>query len=218
VKTLPDPPLATAALKRPPRDFYAMRRALARPGNLRAWRLAPLVLLGLTACIPVMSAFYEPQTTGDVRKQGPCSMNIVRTLFLHLESNVDVRITAISKAPGHERALVSIGITVPAGVAVKLVEPVVTLQEGTSQPPTSVGVGRLRKPRSVVDGRIEDYMDPGKTMTGTAGYGIEVELPHSNPPELLVTVPPLSINGHRVNVEPIRFILKTRPHVTGLCQ
>ena len=30
-------------------------------------------------------------------------------------------------------------------------------------------------------------------------------------------VSPLSINGRRVDVQPVRLLLKARPHVTGLC-
>ena len=30
-------------------------------------------------------------------------------------------------------------------------------------------------------------------------------------------VSPLSINGRRVDVQPVRFLLKARPHVTGFC-
>jgi len=180
-------------------------------------RLALLALLGVSACVPVLSTFYDPQNGGDVRVQGACSMNLTRTVLLHLESNVDVDIDAISRGPGHERAVVVIGFTVPAGTSVKLLDLVATLREGVSAPPVAMKIDRIRKPRTVVDGSVSNYLDAAETMVGPAGYGIEVALPRQNPPELSVTVPPLSINGQRVDLKPVNFILRTRPHLVGLC-
>ena len=156
-------------------------------------------------------------------------MNLTRTLTLHLADNVDVTIHAVSQSAGHARAVVVIGIAVPPGRSVKLADPVVILREGPSAPAVAVSVERIAKPRTVDEGPELYSMRPDAVMRGLeqpgnsneppiTGYGIEIELPRQNPPQLSVTAPPLLIDGQRVDIQSVDFILKTRPHLAGLCQ
>jgi hypothetical protein len=156
-------------------------------------------------------------------------MNLTRTLTLHLADNVDVTIHPVSQSAGHSRAVVVIGIAVPPGRRVELADPVVTLREGPSAPAVALRVERIVKPRTVNEGPDLYSMRPDAVMRGleqprgsndaaATGYGIEIELPRQNPPQLSVTAPPLLIDGHRVDVQTVDFILKTSPHLAGVCQ
>ena len=156
-------------------------------------------------------------------------MNLTRTFTQHLADNVDVTIHPVSQSAGHPRAVVVIGIAVPPGRRVKLADPVVILREGPSAPAVVVGIERISKPRTVDEGPELYSMPPDAVMrgleqprgsndAGVTGYGIEIELPRQNPPHLSVTAPPLLIDGQRVDVQTVDFILKTRPHLAGMCQ
>ena len=134
---------------------------------------------------------------------------------LHLPAHVNVEVQPIAKSPGIE-AVVVIVIDVPAGTAVRLAEPTVTLRETPSEPPVTLQVDKIRKPRTVVDHQVVDYIGPADAMPGRARYGIEFDLPQPNPRELEVKPPALMIDGQRVEAEPVQFVLKRRSHLVCL--
>jgi hypothetical protein len=140
-----------------------------------------------------------------------------RVFTLHLPAHVELRVRAIAKTPGIESAAVTMGFDVPAGTAVTLVEPTVTVKEGPSAPPLALKIEKIGRSRTIVNGQVSYSARPDEPLSGPGGYGIDVDLPHQNPTDLTVIPPPLIINGQRVEVEPIQFILKTRLHVTAVC-
>jgi hypothetical protein len=178
-----------------------------------------LALVPLCGCVPVVANLYQPLGPGDIKPQhgGACSMAPSVQITQHLPSHVDIEVTAFAKTPGIAHAVITVHINVPAGTTVQLTEPTITLREGPSAPAIRIRIDRIRKPRTLVNGQVSDYLEPGAPLSGPVGYGIEVELPHNNPAELIFTPPPLDIDGQHVEVEPMKFVLKSRPHLTGFC-
>jgi len=177
-----------------------------------------LALVALGGCVPVVANLYQPLGAGDIKLlRAGCSMAPRVQVTQHLPAHVDIEVIALAKTPGIAHAVITMNILVPAGTAVRLTEPTITLREGSSAPAISLRIDRIRKPRTIVNGEVSDYLEPGDLLSGPAGYGIEVELPHENPAELIITPPSLEIDGQRVDVGPTEFVLKVRPHLTGFC-
>jgi hypothetical protein len=178
-----------------------------------------LALVALCGCVPVAASFYEPHGAGDIKSSvsGGCSMAPRFQVMQHLPGHVDVEVSAIAITPGIAHASIAISIRVPGGTAVRLTEPTITVREGPSAPAIRLKIGRIHKPRTIVNGQVSDYLEPGDPLSGPAGYGIEVELSHENPADLIITLPPLDIDGRHVDVGPSEFVLKSRTHLTGFC-
>jgi hypothetical protein len=177
-----------------------------------------LVLVALGGCVAVVANYYQPQDTGDVEQVwGACSMAPRLQITRHLAAGVDVVVSPLAKSDGIEHAALSVSLQVPDGTTVRLTSSAITVREGAGAPAITLMVDRIRKPRTIVKGQVSDYLGPGDALTGPAGYGIGVDLPHNNPAHLIITPPPLDINGQHVDIEPMEFTLKTRPHVTGFC-
>jgi hypothetical protein len=181
-------------------------------------QLTWLALVALCGCVPVAASFYQPLGPGDIKSvSGGCSMAPRFQMTQHLPAHVDVEVSAVAKTPGIGHALITMSIRVPAGTTVRLTEPTITLREGPSAPAIRIKIDRIRKPRTIINGQVSDYLEPGDVLSGPAGYGIDVELPRENPAELIITAPSLDIDGQHVEVEPVEFVLKSRLHVTGFC-
>jgi hypothetical protein len=177
-----------------------------------------LTLVALCGCVPVAASFYEPHGAGDIKSvSGGCSMAPRFQVTQHLPGHVDVEVSAIAITPGIAHASIAISIRVPGGTAVRLTEPTITVREGPSAPAIRLKIDRIHKPRTIVNGQVSDYLEPGDPLSGPAGYGIEVQLPHENPADLIITLPPLDIDGQHVDVGPSEFVLKSRTHLTGFC-
>jgi hypothetical protein len=178
-----------------------------------------LALVPLCGCVPLVANLYQPLGPGDIEPQhgGACSMAPSFQITQHLPSHVDIEVTALAKTPGVAHALITMSIRVPAGTTVRLTEPEITVREGPSAPAVRIKIDRIHKPRTIVNGQVSDYLEPGDLLIGPKGYGIDVELPHDNPAQIIVTLPPLDIDSQHVEVEPMEFVLKSRLHLTGIC-
>jgi hypothetical protein len=180
------------------------------------WRLLIwLVIPALCACVPLVVNYYQPRSAGDVQSiWGGCSLAPGLVLTLHLPAHVNVDVHPVAKSTGIESAL-TIAFDVPAGTVIRLAEPTVMLGEGPSTPAVTLKVDRIHKPRTLVNGQA-DYLEPGEAMPGPARYGIAFDLPQRNSRELIVKPPPLIIDGQRVDVEAVEFVLKKHPHLACL--
>jgi hypothetical protein len=177
-----------------------------------------LALVALYGCVPVVASFYQPLGAGDIKSiSGGCSMSPLLQMTQHLPAGVDIEVIAVARTPGTAHASITMSIRVPSGATARLTEPTITLQEGPSAPAIKLEIDTIHKPRTIVNGQVSNYLEPSDLLSGPAGYGISVELPHENPAELIITLPPLDIDGQRVEVGPAEFVLKTRPHLTGFC-
>ncbi len=181
-----------------------------------------LALVALCGCVPVVASYYQPVGPGEIKPyNAACSMTILVRMIQHLPAKVDVEVNALAKTPGIAHPSIAISIDVPSGTTVRFTESTIKVQAGSSAPAILLTMGRIRKPRMVANRGVSDYLEPGDPLGGPYGYGISVQLPaemdKQNPAELIVTLPALDINGQRVEVAPMRFILKRRAHVTGFC-
>lgn len=177
-----------------------------------------LVLIVLCGCVPVVSRFYQPVGTGDIRLvSGGCSMSPLLQITQHLAANLDVEVSAIAKTSGTPRASITMSIRVPDSTTVRLTEPTITLQEAPSGPAIKLRIDSIHRPRTTTTGPTSKDFAPNDLLYGPAAYGISMDLPQDNPAELIITLPPLDIKGQHIQVAPMKFVLKTRPHMTGFC-
>jgi len=177
-----------------------------------------LALIVLCGCVPVVARFYQPVGSGDIKSiSGGCSMAPLLQVAQHLAASVDLEVSAIARTSGSTRATITVSLRLPGNATVRLTEPTITLQEGPSAPAIKLKVDSIHRPRTTVNGQTSKDFAPNELLNGPGGYGISMDLPHDNPAELIITLPPLEINGERIQVTPMRFVLRRRPRVTGFC-
>ncbi len=181
-----------------------------------------LALVTLCGCVPVIASWYQPVGPGEVKIYNPgCSMTVLGRVIQHLPAHVDVEVNALARTPGIAHPSIAVSIEVPSGTTVRLADSRLTVRAGPLAPAIPIEIDRVQRPRTIVNRQVSDALEPGDLLGGPAGYGISVRMPdewaEKAPAELIITVPALDINGQRVKVEPMTFVLKKRPHVTGFC-
>ena len=182
--------------------------------------------LSLSGCIPSFSTYYAPRSElGRVEREGPCSMDIRRTILLPLAADAEVDVRAFRYPNNSAPILVSVAYWIGPGHIAQLVDTAVTVREKDNLIPFVYEIKELGKgiaPTPATRQTAQELMrGEGPSVADIYArrtpYTFSFNLLFENPEEFTLVLPATMIDGRRIEATAVTFTRKRSMHVTAIC-
>jgi hypothetical protein len=183
-----------------------------------------ILILSLTACVPVVSYEYDVKGQGDKSESGGCSPTTEVMLTTHLTPATAAVFWGSVERLHHGHRIVSISFTFSNNESVSLTKPEVRITSKAYAMPRMLPIATIRRSTvlsspSCDPPAVSVYQQPNELMHRMPGtlYGdpvtdsvfvIDVAVP-DNPSEFTVQIAPVLIDGKRVEVTAVQFLRKS---------
>lgn len=183
-----------------------------------------LVSVGLSGCIPVISTYYRPESSsGVVKTRAPHCGDLVKDLYLHPAPGIEILVFVLEETKTPEVVII---YSVAAGHTLRLTEDFLTVSDpGAAE--EGIAVREIRKylragtpsPQEALAPMYGETSESGDAdMNGETEYEYSFALPFDRPEEFTVSLPPLLVDGARIDSQEVRFVKKRAAHLVFLCQ